>query len=78
MGFDRETALLLVIQTVLGAAQLANESEKSLSELREMVTSPGGTTAAGLAVFEKKGFQGIIREAVEAACERGVELGKNY
>jgi pyrroline-5-carboxylate reductase len=67
-----------VIQTVLGAAQLANESEKSLSELWEMVTSPGGTTAAALAVFEKKGLKGIIREAVEAACERGVELGKNY
>jgi len=78
LGFDRETALLLVIQTVLGAAQLANESEKSLSELREMVTSPGGTTEAALAVFEKKGLKGIIREGVEAACERGVELGKNY
>jgi pyrroline-5-carboxylate reductase len=78
LGFDRETALLLVIQTVLGAAQLANESEKSLSELREMVTSPGGTTEAALAVFEKKGLEGLIGEAVKVACDRGVELGKNY
>lgn len=78
LGFDTETALLLVIQTVLGAAQLASESEKSLSELREMVTSPGGTTEAALAVFEKKGLEGLIRGAVKAACDRGVELGKNY
>ena len=78
LGFDRETAIRLVLGTTLGASYLANESEKSLSQLREMVTSPGGTTAAGLAVFERKGLEGVIREAVEAARDRGVELGKNY
>ena len=78
LGFDRETSLKLVVQTVLGAAYLAGESEKSLSQLREMVASPGGTTAAGLAVFEEKGLEGIIQETVKAAWRRGVELGKNY
>jgi len=77
-GFDKETGLLLVIQTVLGAAHLAEESELSLSRLREMVTSPGGTTAAALAFFEEKGLGDIIEGAVEAAFRRSVELGKNY
>lgn len=78
VGFDDKTALLLVKQTVLGAAHLAKESDKSLTQLREMVTSPGGTTAAGLAVFESKGLDKIITDVVKAARDRGVELGKNY
>jgi len=76
LGFNRDTSLKLVIQTFLGAAHLANQSEKSLSELREMVTSPGGTTAVGLSVFEEKGLEETIRAGVEAACRRSVELGK--
>jgi pyrroline-5-carboxylate reductase len=78
LGFDRETALLLVIQTFLGASQLAGESELSLSRLREMVTSPGGTTLAGLNFFEDKGLAAMIEGAVEAAFRRSIELGKNY
>ena len=78
LGFDRETALLLVTQTFLGASHLADESDLPLSKLREMVTSPGGTTAAGLAALEKKGISEVIEEAVKAACDRSVELGKQY
>ena len=78
IGFDRSTSLRLVMQTALGAVHLASTSEKSLGELREMVTSPGGTTAAALAVFEEKRLANIIEEAVKAALDRGVELGKNY
>ena len=74
-GFDEQTALQLVIQTFLGAAHLAEESDLSLSRLREMVTSPGGTTAAGLASFEEKGLADTIKGAVDAACRRSVELG---
>jgi pyrroline-5-carboxylate reductase len=77
MGLERETALSLVIQTFLGAAHLAKSSEYPLSRLREMVTSPGGTTEAGLGMFEKTGLKETIRKAVEAACKRSVELGKN-
>jgi pyrroline-5-carboxylate reductase len=74
-GFDEQTALLLVIQTFLGAAYLAEDSELSLSRLREMVTSPGGTTAAGLASFDENGLEDTIKGAVDAAFRRSVELG---
>ncbi|MFC1534069.1 pyrroline-5-carboxylate reductase [Thermodesulfobacteriota bacterium] len=78
LGFDKEMALLLVIQTILGSAHLAEASESSLSELRGMVTAPGGTTAAALAFFEEKGLSDVIQGAVESACNRSVELGENY
>ncbi len=76
MGMSRETALGLVIQTFLGAAQLAKESDRSLAELREMVSSPGGTTAAGLAILNEMGLRDIIIKACQTACRRSVELGK--
>jgi pyrroline-5-carboxylate reductase len=76
LGFDSQTALMLVKQTFLGASHLADESEWSLSKLREMVTSPGGTTAAGLAAFENKSLSGLIISGVKAACDRSIELGK--
>lgn len=75
-GFDEQTSHLLVIQTFLGVAHLAEKSDLSLSRLREMVTSPGGTTAAGLASFEESGLTDTIIRAVDAACRRSVELGK--
>ena len=75
-GLERETSLRLVIQTFLGSAHLAKESEDSLSTLREKVTSPGGTTAEGLATFEKMGIEEMTKKAVEAARDRSVELGK--
>jgi len=78
LGFDRDTALLLVTQTFLGASHLADESGLPLSQLREMVTSPGGTTAAGLAILEKKGISEVIEAAIKAARDRSIELGKNY
>ncbi|MCP4681356.1 MAG: pyrroline-5-carboxylate reductase [Desulfobacterales bacterium] len=76
VGMEKETSLSLVIQTFLGAAYLAKESEYSLSMLREMVTSPGGTTAAGLAIFDKMGLENIFKNAVDAAYKRSMELGK--
>jgi pyrroline-5-carboxylate reductase len=78
VGLNADTSLSLVVQTFLGAAHLAKGSEHSLSRLREMVTSPGGTTAAGLATFDDMGLEEMIRKAVEAACKRSVELGKDY
>ena len=77
VGLEHDVALKLVIQTFIGAAKLADESENSLSDLRKMVTSPGGTTAAGLGVFEESGLKDTIVKAVDAACQRGVELGKD-
>ena len=78
VGLEQDVALKLVIQTFLGAARLADKSEHSLPDLRKMVTSPGGTTAAGLRVFQESGLKESIVQAVDAACKRSVELGKNY
>ena len=74
LGLARETAKSLVMQTVFGAASLAMESTKELSELRNMVTSPGGTTMAGLKKLGEGGFCEIIEKALEAAAIRAGEL----
>lgn len=78
VGLEKETALNLVVQTFIGAAHLAKASDDSLSELRQKVTSPGGTTAAGLAVFNEKGLREMTVEAIDAACKRSLELGRDY
>jgi pyrroline-5-carboxylate reductase len=75
-GLPSEVAAVLATHTVLGAAQLAAETGKSPEELRRMVVTPGGTTAAGLAAMEKlKTSEGLIA-AVEAATKRGQEMAK--
>ena len=76
MGFDAQAARLLVAQTFLGAAKLALNSPDSFGTLREKVTSKGGTTAAGLARLGSGDVGLSIEEAAQAACARGVELGK--
>ena len=73
-GLPADVALILATQTVLGASQFAAESRLSPDELRRMVITPGGTTAAGLAVMEKKGTSASLIAAVEAATERGREM----
>jgi pyrroline-5-carboxylate reductase len=76
LGLASDVALALATQTVLGAAQLAGESKLSPEELRAMVVTPGGTTAAGLAVMEKlKTSEGLIA-AVEAATKRAREMAQ--
>ena len=74
-GLPPEVSLGLAIQTVRGAAQLALESELSPEELRWMVVTPGGTTAAGLAEMEKRQTAAGLTAAVEAATARGCEMG---
>ncbi|MGW8287613.1 MAG: pyrroline-5-carboxylate reductase [Desulfobulbales bacterium] len=76
VGLNRSDAELLVMQTILGSVKLAMNSEEHPAQLRAMVTSPGGTTIAGLHKLEAAGFNGIIIDAVEAATERSRELGK--
>ncbi|AKG54170.1 pyrroline-5-carboxylate reductase [Dehalogenimonas sp. WBC-2] len=75
LGLSPETARQLVIQTAVGSTEYARQSEHDLAELRCMVTSPGGTTAEALKVFESRQFRGIIENAVIAAHSRAVELG---
>jgi pyrroline-5-carboxylate reductase len=76
MGLPDEVALELATQTVLGAAALMQESKMSPEELRRMVVTPGGTTAAGLAVMGKLGTSESLIAAVEAATKRGQEMAR--
>ena len=76
VGLNRSDAELLAMQTVLGSVKLAMSSKLHPAQLRAMVTSPGGTTIAGLHVLEAAGFNGIIMDAIEAATARSKELGK--
>ena len=75
VGLSVDTSTALAKQTILGAGQLLSESEESAATLRENVTSPNGTTAAGLAVFEDHDFRGLVAKVVDAATRRSRELG---
>ncbi len=78
-GLDRKTARLLATQTVLGSALLVKkglEDSEHPIELRDRVTSPGGTTAAGLFALEVGNFQATVQRAVGAATLRSRELGE--
>lgn len=75
IGLPREMAGELVLQTVLGAARLAQETGRHPKELRNMVTSPGGTTAEGIFELEQGGLKALIARAVNAAYEKAKELG---
>ena len=75
-GLPRDAAEQLALQTAYGAAKLARESERTPAELRRQVSSPGGTTLAGLAQLEERGFAEALRAAVRAATRRAGELGR--
>ncbi|HZP30380.1 MAG TPA: pyrroline-5-carboxylate reductase [Acidimicrobiia bacterium] len=76
VGLPRDVAAALVRQTLLGSATLLNEGADPPETLRAAVTSPGGTTAAGLQVLEEHGVRAAFLAAVEAATERSRELGR--
>jgi len=76
LGLANEVAMELAIQTTRGAAEIMLESKMSPEELRRMVVTPGGTTAAGLAVMEKLGTSESLIAAVETATKRGQEMAK--
>lgn len=75
-GLPRATATQLAAQTVLGAAQMVLQTAQHPGSLKDMVTSPGGTTIAGLAALEKRAFRGTVMEAVGAATQRSRELSE--
>ena len=76
LGLSDDDARTLAVQTAIGTAKLL-DTGMSPSKLREMVTSPGGTTAAGLKAFNDKGLMDTVLAAITAARDRSVELGKN-
>ncbi|WCJ43137.1 Pyrroline-5-carboxylate reductase [Euphorbia peplus] len=76
-GLPRELALGLASQTVLGAASMATKTGKHPGQLKDDVTSPGGTTIAGVHELEKEGFRGILMNAVVAAAKRSQQLSQS-
>jgi len=78
LGLAPEAARLLTQETALGAARMALESDDDVADLRRRVTSPGGTTAAALAVLQARDVPGAIGEAVRAACERAAKLADEF
>lgn len=75
MGLSRDDATKLAVQTAVGTAKLL-DAGMSPEKLRQMVTSPGGTTAAGLKVFEDRGLRPMVADSLLAAKNRAEELGK--
>jgi pyrroline-5-carboxylate reductase len=76
LGFSRDIAKELVQETMLGSVKFAMESHKHPAELRNMVTSPGGTSAEAIYQMEKGTLRTVLSKAVYAAYKRAVELGK--
>lgn len=76
VGLSRKDAQLLASQTILGAAKLLIETEAHPGQLKDSVTSPGGTSIVGLHTLEKGGLRTTLIDAVEAATNRSKELGE--
>jgi len=76
LGLHEDDAKQLILQTAIGAAMMATLTDEDFQTLRENVTSKGGTTAAGLAVFAQEGFDQIIQTAIKAAHARSIELSQ--
>ena len=76
VGLPRDVATTLAAQTVLGAAKMVLESGLHPGQLKDTVTSPGGTTIAGLHALERGGIRAALMDAVQAAAQRSAELGK--
>jgi len=77
LGLSLDTARLLVQQTALGAAKIALESSESPEQLRQRVTSPGGTTEQAINTFQQGGFTELVSKAIKAAQNRSIDMSKS-
>jgi pyrroline-5-carboxylate reductase len=75
IGLEKQTAKQLIIQTLLGAAEMLTQSDKEPSQLRFEVTSPGGTTEAGISVLERHGVQSAFVSCIKEATAQSKKLG---
>lgn len=78
LGLNKGIAEKLAIWTLLGAARTLEKTGKKASELREMVTSPGGTTLEGLKILEEKNYKEALFKAIQAAARRAKELSEEW
>ena len=78
MGLPRDVSTELAAQTAFGAAKMVLESDAHIGELKDSVTSPGGTTIEGLHALEKGGLSNTLINAVEAATKKSKRLGKSF
>jgi pyrroline-5-carboxylate reductase len=78
LGLKKEVAQKLAVQTVLGAAETIKKTKKPTQELISMVTSPGGTTLAGLAVLDNRGFKQALIDAIAKAAARAKEISQEW
>ena len=76
LGLSRDVATELIIQTMLGSAKMLRDTGKHPVELREMVTSPGGTTISAIRHLEEAGVRAAFLNAIDAACKRSLELAQ--
>jgi pyrroline-5-carboxylate reductase len=76
LGLSRDVATELIIQTMLGSARMLRDTGKHPVELREMVTSPGGTTIAAIRILEETGVRAAFLNAIDAARKRSAELAQ--
>ncbi|SET14175.1 pyrroline-5-carboxylate reductase [Salinibacillus kushneri] len=77
-GLKEEISKELIVQTLVGAAEMLKNTQASPEELRQKITSPGGTTQAGLETLERYKYQEALMECIKNAKERSIELGKPY
>lgn len=75
-GLSREKAIAYAVQTVVGSAKLLGSSDKTPSELRDAVCSPGGSTIEGVRTLNERDFDGIVQSAIKASFEKTKLLGK--
>jgi pyrroline-5-carboxylate reductase len=78
LGLSEDVARQLASQTVLGAAQMAKSSDLSPAQLRQQVTSPGGTTECALNSFQQDNLDAIFRKAMKSAVTRAEQMSKDF